>query len=87
MKDLRPIAYCTTLYKIILKILTDSLNKVINAIMDDSKSAFVPSVNIHDNIIIAHELLRGYNRNHISLRCIVQMDLQKAYNTVEWKEV
>ena len=36
------------------------------------------------SIIIAHELLRGYNCKHISPRCAIQMDLQKAYDTVEW---
>jgi hypothetical protein len=52
-------------------------------VVDESQSAFVPGKIIHDNIIIAHELLRGYNRKHISPRCAIQMDLQKAYDTVE----
>lgn len=33
---------------------------------------------------MVYELLRGYNRKHISPRCVNQMDIQKAYNTVEW---
>lgn len=52
--------------------------------VDDSQSAFLPGKVIHDNIIVAHELVKGYGRKRISPRCMVQMDLQKAYDTVEW---
>lgn len=33
---------------------------------------------------MAHELIRGYNQKHISPRCAIQMDIQKAYDLVEW---
>lgn len=83
MKDMRLIACCTMLYKIIPKILTRRLSKVIKEVVDDSQSTFVPGKVIHDNIFMEHELLMGYNRKHISPMCAIQMYIQKAYETVE----
>lgn len=84
IKDLRPIACCATIYKIISKILTSRLSKVVADIVEDTQAAFVPRRVIHDSIIKAHELLRGYNCKHISSRFVIQMVLQKAHDTVEW---
>lgn len=69
--EMRPIACCSTIYKIIFRILTVRLSKVISTITHDSQTAFILGRNIHDNIIMTHELIRGYNRNHISPRCTI----------------
>lgn len=37
-----------------------------------------------DNIHLAQELLRKYARKNISPRCILKVDIQKAYDTVDW---
>ena len=65
VKEYRPIACCTTLYKIISKVLTKRMSKVLTTIISESQSAFVPGKAIQDNIMLAHELIRGYNRKGI----------------------
>ncbi|XP_058768924.1 uncharacterized protein LOC131642722 [Vicia villosa] len=57
---------------------------VMDSIIHDSQTAFMTGRSIHDNILMTHELIRGYNRKHISPRCTIQIDLQKAYDTVCW---
>lgn len=44
----------------------------------------VPGRMITDNIIKIHELVKGYGRRNISQRCMLKIDMQNAYNYVEW---
>lgn len=37
-----------------------------------------------DNVLLCHELVRGYNRKGISPRVVMKMDIRKAYDTVDW---
>ncbi|XP_058749726.1 uncharacterized protein LOC131622705 [Vicia villosa] len=83
IKELWPIACCIMVYKIISNTLAKRLSKVINEVVESSQYAFLPRRVIHDNIFMAHELLKGYSRKHVSPRCAIQMDIQKAYDTVE----
>nr|XP_016489984.1 PREDICTED: uncharacterized protein LOC107809777 [Nicotiana tabacum] len=83
-RDFRPIACYSTLYKIISKIISGRIKGVIDEIVGHSQSAFIPGRLISDNIILSHELVKGYTRKHISPRCMIKVDLQKAYDSVEW---
>lgn len=42
--------------------LANRLMYVLNDIASESQSAFIPGRAIVDNIIISHELVKGYNR-------------------------
>jgi len=37
------------------------------------------------NILICQDIARGYSRKGISPRCIMKIDLQKAFDSVHWK--
>lgn len=56
---------------------------VLDTIISESQPAFVLGRLIFDNIILSHDLIKGYNRKHISPRCMVKVDIQKAYDSVE----
>ncbi|KAK4384147.1 hypothetical protein Sango_3087400 [Sesamum angolense] len=49
-----------------------------------SVNAFVPGRSISDNILLAQELLAGYNQTRLPERCTLKVDIQKAYDSVEW---
>lgn len=84
VKDFLSIAYCTILYKVISKILTNMLWLVMDSLIDQSQFAFVPERVIIDNIILSKELIKRYGRRGISQRYMIKIDLQKAYDSVEW---
>lgn len=83
VKEFRPIACCTTLYKLIAKVITVRLKQVVDKIVGPAQSAFIEGRNILDNVIVAHELVKCYNRKGTSLRCLVKVDIRKAYDTIE----
>lgn len=84
VREYRPIACCTVLYKIIAKILAARMQPVMASIIHEAQSGFMPGRKIADNIIMAHELVKAYQRKGISPRMMMKVDLQKAYDSVEW---
>lgn len=62
IKDYRPRVGCTTVYKIISKTLTDRLGKVLGSIISQCQGAFVPGQQIHNDILLAYELIKVYFR-------------------------
>lgn len=55
-----------------------------NYLIDGAQAGFIPGRKGADNIILAHELIKDYSRKHISPRYMIKVDLQKAYDSVEW---
>ncbi|XP_031402526.1 uncharacterized protein LOC116212080 [Punica granatum] len=50
----------------------------------DSDSASGPDGSIGDNILLAHELVKGYDRTGASPRCAIKADIMKAFDFVDW---
>ena len=40
--------------------------------------------NITDNVLLAQELVRAYGKAILSSKCAIKIDLQKAFDSVDW---
>ncbi|XP_056688098.1 uncharacterized protein [Spinacia oleracea] len=84
VKYFRPIACCNVVYKLVSKVLTTRMQTVISEVVNEAQSGFIPGRQIADNILLATELIKGYIRSHVSPRCMLKVDLKKAYDSIEW---
>ena len=82
--DFRPISCCNVLYKIIAKLLSWRMKEVLPSIIDPCQGAFVPGRELLYNVLICQDLARGYQRRHITPRCMLKVDLRKAFDSVHW---
>ncbi|GKD85571.1 RNA-directed DNA polymerase, eukaryota, reverse transcriptase zinc-binding domain protein, partial [Tanacetum coccineum] len=85
VSDYRPIACCNVVYKIISKVLCNRIKGALNDLVDENQCAFIPSRQISDNILLSQELMRNYHRNRGPAKCAFKIDIEKAYDSVEWE--
>lgn len=84
ISDFRPISCCNTVYKVIAKLLANRLKKVLRSVISNTQSAFIPGRLLVENVLMATELVQGYNWKNISKRSILKVDLKKAFDSLNW---
>lgn len=86
VSKLRLIALCNVLMKIITKVMATRLKEVLNVVIYDTQSAFIPGRLISDNIMASYEImhyLKGKRVGNDGFMAL-KLDMSKAYNRVEW---
>ena len=85
--DLRPIALCNVLMKVIKKVIVNRLKDLLNAVVSDTLSAFVPGRLISNNIMVSYEVMSYLKRKKIGKDgyMALKLDMNKAYDRIEWE--
>jgi len=82
--DYRPISLCNILYKLITKVITNSLKDILSSIISVNQSACTPGRLIIDNILVAFEVSHSMNgQTGASRSMAIKLDMAKAYDKVE----
>lgn len=82
--DFRSISCLNTIYKVIAKLLADRLKEILTDAIGHSQSAFLPSRLLSENVLLATEIVHGYNSNNVEPSGMLKVDLRKAFDTLRW---
>ena len=83
LKDFRPISLLGSTYKILVKVLTTRLQKILPSIISPSQSAFVKGRQILDGVLVANECIHSRYKDK-SPGLICKLHLEKAFDMVHW---
>ena len=83
LTDFRPISLIGSVYKIISKVLTERLKKVMHKLVDTQQLAFIKGRQIMDVILMANECMDSRIRRKVA-RILCMLDIQKAYDHLNW---
>lgn len=85
LSELRPIALCNVVMKIITKVAANRLKQVLEVVISDTQSAFIPGRLISDNIMIAFEIMHYLKQKKFGKEgfMALKLDMSKAYDRIE----
>ncbi|XP_026396785.1 uncharacterized protein LOC113291471 [Papaver somniferum] len=86
-KNFRPIGLSNFCFKIIIKIITVRLSKFMHGIISPQQFAFIKRRNIHEQVLLASELVNEMSTTIRGGNLILKLDISQAYDTMNWEFV
>ncbi|XP_071694427.1 uncharacterized protein [Rutidosis leptorrhynchoides] len=83
LSDFRPISLIGSFYKIVTKLLSNRLRKVIPQLIGSEQSAFLKERYILDGILVANESIE-YMKKVKEKGIIFKVDFEKAFDSLNW---
>ncbi|RVX13251.1 LINE-1 reverse transcriptase-like [Vitis vinifera] len=84
LRDFRPISLLGGLYKLLAKVLTNRLKKVLDRVVSVDQNAFVRGRQILDASLVANDVI-DYWKKRKEKGLICKLDIEKAYDSINWK--
>lgn len=61
------------------------MQNVMDYLINEAQGAFIKNRSIIDNVLVCQSIVRGYKRMVGSPKCLMKLDLRKAYDTLRWE--
>ncbi|XP_010691913.1 uncharacterized protein LOC104905161 [Beta vulgaris subsp. vulgaris] len=84
VSEFRPTSCCNTLYKCITKVIYGWLRQILPDLILENQGGFVQGRYKVNNIMIVQDIVKHYGRKSLKPSCLMKIDLQKAYDIVDW---
>lgn len=84
LTDYRPISCCNVVYKLISKIIANRLKPILTECVSPNQAAFLKGRSLGENVLLATELIKDYNKSSCLKSAMIKIDIRKAFDTVCW---
>lgn len=84
LTDYRPISCCNIVYKLISKIIANRLKPILTECVSPNQAAFLKGRSLGENVLLATELTKDYNKSSCLRSAMLKIDIRKAFDTVCW---
>ncbi|CAA0382872.1 unnamed protein product [Arabidopsis thaliana] len=85
LSQFRPVSCCTTIYKVIARLLKKRLQLFISDVVQTNQVGFVKGRMLCENVLLASELVADFHVAGAVSRGCLQIDLTKAYDSLNWQ--
>lgn len=82
--EYRPISCCTTIYKLISKILVAKLKPLLHDLVLPNQTVFIQGRLLIENTILATNLVDGFHKQKGPPCITLKIDIAKAFDTLNW---
>ena len=80
----RPISLCSTIYKVMVRLLKKKLRVCVSDIVQRNQVGFVQDRLLCENVLLASELVKDFNDQGPTTRGCLKIDISKAYDNLSW---